>query len=414
MLTPIDFILNNEDETFDYLELLSSVSSYDNSYVSRYDKKPIEVNVKSSLLNVNKNFVLSSIKKYSTFFNTIINPQIHSSNDENHKQPLIPGVRLLSPGVVVFERPPSHQVISLFKDYRDNINQDTSETEYYIPIPWQVYIATYNPQTFRLIDVKMFFTASSLYDKDQPIYAPPIYNFYSNGKLCRPFFSSMEDVDKYPQNINGIIASAFDFIWNSGFNLDITENITHFLRTHLYEQFEPYCGDDEELQKFYYLLKNNHVTGTPSSIHPSLQKAFFSLWQAVPIANISSFSWSPYSSSDFFYQELVDTTNIGSLARQFAQDNDYLLHDYEENDCHCEDCCSEECVDIDYICELQEFNAFVKEVRKKNSNTVLNKSIEEALLTSIYSLTQSRIIETIPSMKVYQKKFYDSFTAFSS
>ena len=50
----------------------------------------------------------------------------------------------------------------------------------------------------------------------------------------------MEDIEKYPKDLSGIIASAYDWIWNSGFNFDITESISFFLHTKKYEQFEKY------------------------------------------------------------------------------------------------------------------------------------------------------------------------------
>ena len=43
-------------------------------------------------------------------------------------------------------------------------------------------------------------------------------------------YESMEDIDGYSKDLSGVIASAYDWIWNSGFNHDLTENFYHVIR----------------------------------------------------------------------------------------------------------------------------------------------------------------------------------------
>ena len=57
----------------------------------------------------------------------------------------------------------------------------------------------------------------------------------------------MEDIEKYPKDLSGVMASAYDWIWNSGFNFDITEGISFFLHTNKYEQFEKYFNIHVEI-----------------------------------------------------------------------------------------------------------------------------------------------------------------------
>ena len=139
-----------------------------------------------------------------------------------------PGVLAITDNCVVYERPPQYQNIQIIFDQVDNINYERSKTRIYrIPIPWQIYIATYSSFNNHLYpnNVRMYFMNSSIHNSSYDtamMYLPPLPNFYANGLLCRPMFSDSEDVNRYSNDISGIISATYDWIWNSGTNMDLT------------------------------------------------------------------------------------------------------------------------------------------------------------------------------------------------
>lgn len=147
---------------------------------------------------------------------------------------LIPGLRFSSPGLVVFERPPTKKLIQ-YVDYNldglyelEQEDQEPEIHEYYIPVPWQVYIATYSlmpSSKYRVTSIRMYFSNTPLNHKDVTLYMPYIHNFFTNGALCNPRFEYADEIERYDQNLQGVISSAYDWIWNTGFNADLYECI---------------------------------------------------------------------------------------------------------------------------------------------------------------------------------------------
>lgn len=139
---------------------------------------------------------------------------------------LFPAVRYSAPGLLVFERPPTNKMIEYVSLPVDVINEENFEESvhtYNLPLPWQLYVAEYDPNTMRLFRVHMYFMKESLKASDQIMYLPPLPNFYANGNLCRPFLANMDDIERYSKDLSGVMASAYDWIWNSGFNHDLME-----------------------------------------------------------------------------------------------------------------------------------------------------------------------------------------------
>lgn len=406
-LSPLDFIYNEMDKTPNYLEAVLPVVYRDNSYAYRSISYANHANGDPILYNVTHsshydvNHYSSTQQQLFDYFNSFVPDPLYYSKEEIDL--FFPGVRYLTPGIVVFERPPSYQHVDAAMAHRDNINDETGVHSWYLPIPWQVYVAIYNPETMLLVDVKMYFTNSSLFDSDQPVYAPPIFNFFSNGKLCRPFFGSSDDINKYPKTISGIIASAFDWIWNSGFNLDITENISHFLFSKKYTQFEPYCKTPEQI-KNYRILLNNPLPSLPTTLSPGYFKPFFSCWESVPLDKISSFEWSPYSSAEFFYQEL-NNDDLSSYVSQYININDLVIHEEEEDDHYDSDGetnCPENCICLDDLYSSFHFRSFVSSKR-----TVSPKSIKESLRESAQFLTINKIAQKSHTHMSYNRLHVD-------
>jgi len=139
---------------------------------------------------------------------------------------LFPAIRYSIPGLLVFERPPINKMIQHIDMPVDYIKDDSIKDHIHsfdIPLPWQLYIAEYNIHTMLLTKVHMYFMNESFKGCDQIMYLPPLSNFFANGALCRPYLASMEDIERYEKSLSGIMASAYDWIWNSGFNHDLVE-----------------------------------------------------------------------------------------------------------------------------------------------------------------------------------------------
>ena len=140
-----------------------------------------------------------------------------------------PGLVSLGRNVLIFENPPTNKLISHHPIDRDSINDEDEPDSYYLPVPWQTYICIFNDD-YVLLDTYMFYSrdAISKIGFDQPVYAPVLPNFFGNGQLCRPFYPTLDDVDRYSKDISGVIASAYDSIWNSGWNLDLYETLSEY------------------------------------------------------------------------------------------------------------------------------------------------------------------------------------------
>ncbi len=347
MLTPTDFIFNDllDSEKPNFVECVTSPYSSANCY-------GINTSEPTSTIKYKKNLGLATQSGQYDYVNYIkfINSYISCLDYNSEEDIYFPGVRYLSHGLIVFERPPSHKVIDVSLASKDSIDEETPEADYYLPIPWQVYIAMYNPKDMRLVSVKMYFTKTSLFDKHQIVYTPPIFNFFGNGSLCRPFFENIEDIEKYPKTISGVMASAYDWVWNSGFNFDITENLSEMIYTKKYQQFEQYLQSDAS-KVSYQFIKDNPLNQIGSTLHKRYSAALLSCWEQVPLEHVSSITWPNYSIADFMFQEF-DFSNVrDQYFDQYIEENNItLLDDYDDDSYHCEGDCDCECNDSDCGC----------------------------------------------------------------
>lgn len=193
-----------------------------------YDGQKTEVEMyDSSIRSVNEDR-LSSLKKYITPFQsrTSTVPQVGI---------LPPGVLYLDDQFVVFERPPEKKMMFIIPKLMDGITSKSQPVSFQIPVPWQLYIARYSSYkddkgVVHLYpdQVKMHFMRTNLMSVDQEVFLAPLPNFYTDGMLCRPFFDSMEEFNRHTNDLAGVIASAYDWIWNSGTNLDLTESVAQY------------------------------------------------------------------------------------------------------------------------------------------------------------------------------------------
>jgi hypothetical protein len=413
-LSPVDFI-KQDSSNIQYFQAESPVVFAESTYDLRsmVNKDPLSYNVHYETSYLGTNSCSLSYQDIANYYKKFVSSNDSYFSDKSSLDVMFPGVRYLTPGIVVFERPPSFQHISVSFAQRDDIDDDTEDHEFYVPIPWQVYIASYNPKDMKLIDVRMYFTNSSLMHVDQHLYAPPIFNFFSNGKLCRPFFDNIEDVEKYPKTINGIIASSYDWVWNSGYNLDITENISQFLLKKKYYQFEKYLKTDDSKKRFKF-LQNNQISSIPSTLHTGYIRSFFSCWQEIPLEDISQIVWSTYSKADFFYREQLDSTDLSTYITEYLNIHDLVVHEYEDNhyDEDGDNYCPDNCISEEDLLSSYSFRSLLSSHPAYDQE--LKRSIKEALIQVSKELSSSHISQRVPNGIGYNKIFIESLSSINS
>lgn len=300
-----DSFYNDFDQPIDVINAhFTHQNYYVNAHVAGVDKTITQSDQSYSLVDHLSNFMDIAFGK-------------SNESVSNDKSLIFPGIRHIAENFIVFEMPPTHRHVSYQESYRDT-STGIHYREFYIPIPWQIYIATFTDD-MRLASVQMYFSKTPLYSFDQPLYVAPIFNFYSDGTLCRPFFEKMEDIEKYSKDYSGIMASAFDWIWNSGFNWDITENISEYLFSKKFVSMKPFVSSIA--QSFIDDMSNSlYVTNGSSS--PEQTRQLFSIWQQVPLENILQVDWNAFCIHEDF--------NHHSYLQYASEQFDYLVNDYAE------------------------------------------------------------------------------------
>jgi len=305
-------------------EIDSSYTTYiDNSLTHRTPISPVILPE-----DLDKARILSSLTN-------LYSPFLSSSSFNIDTGILPPGVLYISKNYVVFEKPPSYQNIFIIPKIVNDISSQSQEDPvvYRLPIPWQVYIVQYssNYDEYYTTNVRMHFMNSSLLSNDQQIFMAPLTNLYTSGELCRPMYSSMEDIDRYPKNILGVINSAYDWIWNSGTNLDLTASIVS-------------AFNQLKAQPQNTIIQNMSpdIISTCSYTYPietyycsfSLVNKMYSSWEQIPLDEVSSLNW-PTNSIN---KQLIDDLRI-------ARENHYNSY-ISQNNIHQDECC-EECAYYD-------------------------------------------------------------------
>lgn len=234
---------------------------------------------------------------------------------------LVPGLRYSSPGLVVFERPPTKKLVQYIDQTLETMSDPEEEQspvcEYYIPVPWQVYIATYSmmpTSKYRLLSVRMYFASGPLNSVDTVLYAPYIHNFFVNGLLCAPHFDTLDEIERYSQNIQGVISSAHDWVWNTGFNRDLYECITETIK-----QTSKKNSIVRKLVKDYLHLGHNAVSN------------FYELISQYEPHDVLNETWANPSVTKFFQDDISYYTN---LADNYLADHDIY---YDEDEYHNEE-----------------------------------------------------------------------------
>jgi len=248
---------------------------------------------------------------------------------------LPPGVKLISDGFIVYERPPTFKTIFYSPTFADQVTDD-SINAYSIAVPWQLYIAQFSDD-YLCSDVYMYFMDTPLQSLDQRVYMPTIPNFYTNGLLCRPRFATMDEVTRYSLDVSGVIASSYDWVWNNGTNNDLTESLVHLLLQNMSGQIATLSS-----QKMPLHFKYNRISSMSYFSSDEVTSVLAS-WETLSLDDIMSYKW-PNPSRGKTFSPHSETGRYQEMSAYSDNLHDYLYEVLSEEN-------GEE-PDEDYICDM--------------------------------------------------------------
>lgn len=340
----------------------SHLSFFDNQYVHDYEYSfSVPYALKSSYNeivtgeeHINKaTFQVVNPSSENHFKNGFFESLLDLSVHKNPSGLLPPAIKFYSPGMVVFERPPCYQMVQIASAAARSVDDDTPTYSFRIPVPWQIYIVFYS-EDYLCSSVHMYFKNSPLSDKQDSLFLPPLTNFFSSGRMCRPMYSDMSDIDRYSKDLSGVIASAYDWIWNSGANLDLTESCLQPIAQSIKNTFI-----SDQTRDIYKNSMRSH--------HASWQylESMFTDWENVSIENILNYDWpNPTLSDD------------GSEDYEYYFDNDISYeHSCGYGECEEEDTCfrsHDEIKSYSLIAQYNYGNSFYTNYRHTKS-TIIKK-----------------------------------------
>lgn len=376
-----------EAEGFNKYSTLDSEMAISSTYRKQYNNNySINTNISRDINKFSSNLENFSFQDYYSSLLSIDSYDHSSGNNTAYdtKEVLFPGVRYVGENIVIFEMPPTKKHLSYTEAYREHENsEDLIKRQFYIPVPWQVYIAAFDSKNMRVQQVQMYFSSSPILSYNHRLYLAPILNFYSNGVLCRPMFSAMEDYEKYPTNISGVVASSYDWVWNSGYNFDITENISESIVSKSWHKMIEHSTLNSDIkQKIHANLSNLRYMS--NKLGTSLVADFYKLWESVPIEKILSCDWisfcikEAYFSAEAAYyfdshQHEVYTwvkENLGlEVITEHYEEGDEPDDYYDENE-------ESRYVHVDNLISNNKYRSFVME-KLFNRETTLIQSLEK-------------------------------------
>lgn len=346
-----------------------NLSLFDNSIIVGNDSSPLIVQDTSTLANF---LSKASDPKFNELDTGIMPPGVLNVNNFS----------------VIYERPPQFQNIQVIPQTVDNINYKNSDIHIYrLPIPWQLYICTYSVYNGRYYpnSVSMFFMNSSLTNSDilnHRVYLPTLPNFYTSALLCNPMFASMEDIERYDNNISGVIQASYDWIWNSGTNLDLTmtmveafyqlPSLTQSGIPTVFDKIGPKYFECVGLDTYY--LQFSYID------------MFFKHWETYQLHEISNLTWPTVSSSS---RLVIESREIGDslVPEYFAHlgiSSDTPIDPVYSSSCDDEEC--EECYSEDYLYDRQDY---LRYVRAKLRNVITFQDAYNQILLSLDSNTSA-------------------------
>ena len=343
-ITAFERRTNNNSEQLGYYSEPSVITNLQNSG----NRDLLDAHTRKFFKNQAISFSLNtSITEHNTNLYYFVKGQNSSAIESifNLKTPspsglLVPGLISYTNNVLIFELPPTYKMVSHVPVNKDSINDEILsqyKVDSYIPIPWQVYIAIFNNEN-RLIDTYMYYSRNSIISAgvDEPLYSPALPNFYSNGMLCRPFYSSMDDVEKYTQDLSGIFSAAYDSVWNSGWNADLLDSIldisahvyfpTHKAKSSQFKHCKQYFESQEKVQIFEDYYKKLSLIPS-SSRHKSFSHYVNSILN-FSLEDVLNSIFATPSAHQIWEQDFEHLRE--NLVEQFLEDNDSEY--YNEDD----------------------------------------------------------------------------------
>lgn len=265
----------------------------------------------------------------SSFFNSLV-----SYKTQSFDSGLIPpGLKMLGSNYLVFERPPTVKNIFYVPAHKSSVpdNTDNLQQVYALPIPWQLYFVYFNPDMYTY-SVHMFFMNTSINSPDQNLYLPPLPNFYTHSLLCPPVMSTMEDVDRYSKNVSGIMHCAYDWVWNSGTNHDLTEACMHV-------SFQ--CPRENSVMKYLddnvynvYFNKNRSLTSSRYQASTSYISHLFSSWEKCTLSEVCNFVWpntsAPFRNFNYESNDITGTSAYQDNLVSYLDNGDYDMDDIQD------------------------------------------------------------------------------------
>ena len=296
-----------------------------------------------------------------------------------------PGLLYANAQTIIFERPPTTKVVTWTGNVLDEIDNSSEYTSFEIPIPWQVYFVHYTPSEDGaniVTHIYMAFAKSQVNSDDQVLYQPPLSNFYTHGKLCTPNYETYAEISEGTETISGIMQNAYNQVWDSKSNNDLTANFVSFQRHFANPYIYPYennsvrfrVSEDNDIfantvarnippsHRSVDLLPNTYYTNS------SYPYYFYKSWSEIPIQEICDLDWAPLDTApnDYtVYISAVSHVNTPDFINYFRDATGVNIAPYiaEQHDECCEDCSGYDedyeanyCIEEDCRCHAPSFS----------------------------------------------------------
>lgn len=321
------------------------------------------------LIDPNKNTVGYSFKDYK--LKLFIEKLCDISNNPIPSGNITPGLLFSSEDTIIFEKPPTYKNLFIKEALVDNISEETSEHAYTVPVPWQVYVIKLfshtdqeNQKHYSISDVYMYFSNSPITSFDQEVYMAPFPNFWTNGSLCRPFLEKMEDAVPSELSISAIINMAYQWIWQGGTNLDLTESCYSGFYQMLHHSTPNVVNTIPDMKDIL-----SHYTYQGYYISYNVIDRVLKNWEKYTTENICELSWPTNSKKKRFamdqnitlvsewlpqYSAIFPDSGICETCNYYDDDQGEYFRDYDfcTEDCECE------CDHQEYLSYHINYNSF--------------------------------------------------------
>lgn len=282
-----------------------------------------------------------------------------------------PGLLYADSNTIIFERPPTMKLVSWTNYLLDEISDNSKYHTFEIPIPWQVYFVHFTPSEDGaniISNIFMAFSNTQVHSEDQVLYQPPLSNFYTTGQLCSPNYETYAEISDGTETISGIMQNAYNQVWDSKSNNDLTQCFVAFQR-HFATPICVPCDNGKikfqvrENQKHLFdntVAKNIKTHNYMGCFHDSYYTPkeypyyFYDSWSQIPISEVCSLEWAPLDleeNDNYYHSKIICRISDSSFIKYIkdATDHDIASNIFKEDNC-CDNCSgyNEDC--DDYFC----------------------------------------------------------------